>query len=98
MQYTSSNYFTSTGAVLLGLTHLAVAHGSNGDMKIEMGEPVIARPTIPVAGAAATPVSYFQHGEYSGLIVSHILLMTVAWVFVLPVGRSAVAPRACNSH
>lgn len=34
------------------------------------------------------PTSYFQLSAYSGLVTAHIAFMVVAWVFVLPIGKS----------
>lgn len=35
------------------------------------------------------PPTYFSHLDHAGLMYSHISLMVVAWVFVLPVGTSS---------
>lgn len=35
---------------------------------------------------SASPSSYFSYAPYSGLMLAHILLMTIAWFFILPVG------------
>lgn len=32
--------------------------------------------------------SYYEHPEYSGWMTAHIVLMIVAWMIVLPVGKS----------
>ena len=37
--------------------------------------------------------SYWRHSEYSGLMLAHVLLMVVSWVFVLPVGEWPVSRR-----
>jgi hypothetical protein len=63
---------------LLGLLSVVVAHGH--DEKIS----VAVEATSPTSDAA--PESYFQYGEHSTWIFAHILIMTLAWVFVLPVG------------
>lgn len=47
-----------------------------------------------VASAAAnapstSPGNYFTYPEYGGLILAHILLMTIAWFFVLPIGEQS---------
>jgi len=83
------------GVVLLGLLPLAIAHGHDGDgdgemaMDMSMGEASVPRPTIHsnLTAEVPGPPSYFQYGEHSGLIVAHILLMTIGWVFVLPIGE-----------
>jgi len=94
MQPIFRNSVTFAGVVLLGLLPLAVAHGHDGDMAMDMnigkGEPSIVRPTIPSEPsnlANTEPLSYFQYGEHSGLMFAHILLMTIGWVFVLPIGE-----------
>jgi len=81
------------GVVLLSLLPLAIAHGHDGDgetaMDMSMGEAFVPRPTIHanLTPDVSGPPSYFQYGEHSGLMVAHIVLMTIAWVFVLPVGE-----------
>ena len=37
--------------------------------------------------SSASPQSYFTYPALSGLMLGHIVLMSVAWVFVLPVGK-----------
>jgi len=86
MQQNSRNLLAIAGTVLLGLIPLAVAHGDDhdGNMKMDMSA---AQPPIPHSNSTvAGPGSYFQYGEHTGLMFLHILLMTVAWVFVLPIG------------
>lgn len=39
---------------------------------------------------AQSPQSYFAHPEYSGLLLGHIGLMIIAWLFVLPIGESTI--------
>ncbi|KAL8713959.1 MAG: hypothetical protein Q9220_002105 [cf. Caloplaca sp. 1 TL-2023] len=51
--------------------------------------PSTVTPLTATATAFTTSVpgtmSYFTHSGYSGLILAHIALMTVAWFFVLPI-------------
>jgi Domain of unknown function (DUF2427) len=79
------------GVVLLGFISSVVAHGhdENEDMDMDMGGMSSTRPTIPASsnGAMAEPASYFQLREHTGLMFAHILLMTIGWVFVLPIGE-----------
>ncbi|KAF4632663.1 hypothetical protein G7Y89_g5460 [Cudoniella acicularis] len=74
-------------AVLLGLASVAGAHGHDENMNMDMGEPAISRPTIALESGMPTaePQSYFQYGDHSGLILAHIILMVVGWVFILPI-------------
>ena len=76
-------------AFLLGLASVAVAHGHD-DNRMDMAEPALPRPTLASAGNATTQAdvqTYFRYSEHSGLLMAHIILMTVAWVFVLPIGK-----------
>jgi len=83
----SPRFVTFAGAVLLGLVSIAIAHGHDEDMDIDMGDSSIARPNITSAANVVAPSSYFRYGEHSGLLMAHIFLMVIAWVFVLPIGR-----------
>lgn len=89
MQPPSPRFVTFAGAVLLGLASIAVAHGHDEDMNMDMGDSSIARPTITSAANVVAPSSYFRYGEHSGLMIAHIFLMVIAWVFVLPIGRQS---------
>jgi hypothetical protein len=87
MQRLSKSFATLAVVVLLGFASAASAHGHDGDMNMEMGEP--SRPTIATTSDApdAGPQSYFQYGEHSGLLMAHILLMILGWMFILPIGK-----------
>ncbi|KUJ14738.1 uncharacterized protein LY89DRAFT_735815 [Mollisia scopiformis] len=82
----SPTFSALAAAVLLGLLSVVVAHGHDEDMNMDMG---VARPTIVSTTAPPTsvpvPVTYWNYGEHQGLLTAHIALMTVAWIFVLPI-------------
>lgn len=42
---------------------------------------------------AQSPQSYFAYPNYSGLMLGHIALMIIAWLFVLPIGKSTIQNR-----
>lgn len=72
----------------------ASAHGDESHMAADMdmgmtttgaGVPSSATPSN---ATLAVPPSYFRHPEHSHLIIAHIALMTIAWVFVLPIGMN----------
>jgi len=86
MQPPSPKFVALPAAVLLGLASVAVAHGHDEDMGMNMGEPSIARPTINPGANVTVPETYFRHGEHSGLLTAHIFLMSIAWIFILPIG------------
>lgn len=91
MKLPSRNSVIFTGVVLLGFISSVAAHGDDehGDMSMDLGGMSDSRPTIATAtnGTMAEPASYFQLTEHTGLMFAHILLMTLGWVFVLPIGE-----------
>lgn len=51
----------------------------------------------PKQDASSNPTSYFALQERRGLILAHILSMTLAYVFALPVGESAAGRDAATA-
>ena len=86
MQPPSSNFLTFSGVVLLGLASVAVAHGHDEDVNMNMGMPSMAQPTTASGANVTLAETYFRHSEHSGLLAAHIFLMTIAWIFILPIG------------
>lgn len=76
-------------ALLWGLVSVANAHDHAKGGNMEMGGSEISRPVLATASPADIhdPQTYFQYGEHSGLMVAHIVLMTFAWIFILPIGE-----------
>lgn len=66
-------------------------HGSMG-MHGNMGSAngPLANATAKAAESSG-PISYFAHGEHFGAILTHIVLMVLAWFFILPVGMDRKA-------
>jgi len=87
MQPTLRTYTNFTSVVLLGLLlPIVVAHSHEDETSMDM-EASPSRPMIIASNVTtAAPESYFHYG-HSGFMVAHIALMTIGWVFVLPVGR-----------
>lgn len=75
--------------ILLGFASIASAHGNDGDTRMEMSEPAASRPVVATISSTtvAGPQSYFQYGEHNSFLVAHILLMTIGWIFILPIGK-----------
>lgn len=73
---------TITWALLLPAV---LAHGNDDAMSMSMegAMPMAANESLP---ALDLPPSYVHHPEYRGTLLTHIALMTLAWVFVLPLG------------
>lgn len=80
-----------TTAVVLGLVPLVLAHGANEDggdsMNMDMDISHGAGGSKP--DPDSYPPTYFALADHAGLIYAHIVAMVLAWVFVLPVGKSA---------
>lgn len=73
-------------AALLATWPLVVAHGHDDEMKTGIGASEVARPIISSI-STLSPQSYFQYGERSRLLSGHIILMSIAWILVLPIGK-----------
>jgi hypothetical protein len=72
-------------------------HGSM-DMHGELGPShgPSAIPSLAVDGDNQPIMSYFSYEKHSSSVIAHIILMTLAWFFVLPIGshkfRSLLIP------
>ncbi|CAK7272866.1 hypothetical protein SEPCBS57363_005365 [Sporothrix epigloea] len=85
-------------ALVLAIAPVVLAHGDDEGMNMEMESsssldmtealPQAVNPTTNSTTDEAAIVykpTYFAHPEHAGLMYAHILLMTLAWVFALPV-------------
>jgi hypothetical protein len=90
MRPSSHKFVTLVGVALLWLVASVVAHGHDEDMAMDtaMSAPSIARPTMVTASnnTVAAPESYWQLADHSRLMLAHIVLMTLGWLFILPIG------------
>ncbi len=87
---TRSAVLVLAGAAVCGLVvpAAALAHGDDGaDMSMGAAGNGNAGPG-PKPDETAYPPAYFGLPEHSGLMYAHIALMTLAWVFMLPVGKN----------
>lgn len=77
----------ASAAALLGLlVPTVLGHGDDEAMDMDMGSG------RTFSGNASQPEpefvpSYFAHPEHRGVLLGHIGLMVLAWVFVLPLGK-----------
>lgn len=69
------------GIALLGLLPAVAAHGDEHEGMAGMGGMAATNVTKPV------DPTYFRTEEYSALMTGHIAVMTITWVFVLPLGQ-----------
>ena len=82
----------TVAAVLLQLASFTLAHGDDGDHDMDMGD--VKTPESHGYVSAADP-EWYTMASYAGLamhgkmIFAHIVLMVLAWFFVLPIGMSA---------
>ncbi|OBT68945.1 hypothetical protein VE03_01240 [Pseudogymnoascus sp. 23342-1-I1] len=71
---------------LTASAHEDTAHiAADMDMGMTTAGAGMPLSTTPSNETLVVPPSYFRHPEHSHLILAHIALMTVAWVFVLPI-------------
>ncbi len=84
--------------LLLALAPVALAHGDDEAMDMGAGgmDHMAEAPhgsagnaTNATAEAIVYPPTYFSHPEHRSLMYAHIVLMTVGWVFALPVCKLA---------
>jgi len=92
MRFFPLKHFQLACTLVLGISSLVVAHGhdDNNDMNMDLG--VSTMPTSHIspqqnATMIAEPETYFQYGAHWVLLMSHIVIMTIGWVFILPVGK-----------
>lgn len=72
-----------------GDEHASTGTGTDMHGHGDMGGHTAPSPSTSAAGGGdddAGPMSYFAYGKHSGTILAHIVLMVLAWFFILPVG------------
>lgn len=79
---------------LLGPSWLTLAHDDGGHMAnlVEL-DASPSPPTLDLPGmnsSVARPQSYFTYPADSGLLTAHIILMVIAWFFILPIGKISI--------
>lgn len=78
--------------LLLGLAAHAIAHGNDHDedsLDMEMDMSSDKGP-----GTSDLPPSYFDYPDDKLFIYSHIAIMTLSWVFALPIGMARFLSQA----
>lgn len=78
----NSGHLKISAVLLFALACTAAAHGHDVSPAMNMAED--ARPAINTTNME--PESYSQLRDHTGILFTHIALMTVAWVFILPIG------------
>lgn len=86
-------------AVVGLLLPMALAHGGDEGMNMTMdmanGLPVAIDQSAP---EPEQPASYFRHPEQRSLLIAHIALMVLGWVFVLPIGKPEEEEEEANNR
>lgn len=92
----------STALSLLPAISRVLAHGDedghSGEVKeMETMMATAVSSVIPSVTANASsltaPESYFGYPAMSGLMIGHIILMIIAWFFILPIGQPDAGDR-----
>lgn len=73
----------------------ALPHGDGHESMHMAGATEATSSVAPAAAATATMaagdtthlMSYFRYQKHSGTILAHIVLMAIAWIVILPVGK-----------
>lgn len=88
MRLTTSVASVLASVAALGLVPAAFAHGGDMEMGIGVDHPADMNMTTDAPWSEPSyPPTYFAHGDHKAAIYSHIALMVVGWVFVLPAGK-----------
>lgn len=86
MKNTSHYFLVFSSLLLLGLASTAFAHEHEVDTAMDMSDMGPAVESAPNMSIDMESTSYFRHPKYASLMLAHILLMSVCWVVVLPLG------------
>ncbi|KAG9229641.1 integral membrane protein-like protein [Amylocarpus encephaloides] len=86
MQPLSREGLPLAGAFLLALASIASAHGQDDGTRINMGDSELSPPTVDSSPTPAESSTYFHYSDHSRMMVGHIILMAIGWVFILPIG------------
>lgn len=93
----SHNAFWSIAVTLalFATLPMVVAHGGGGSVADEHGTDTHAHAShenvVEQMNESEYPPTYFSHPEYAGLIYAHIVLMSLAWIIILPLGKYVLA-------
>lgn len=105
MRSNTTTAFTiaATALVLGALLPTALAHGDEGwdmdmDMDMDVGGGMDMSADQPLPDDQYPP-TYFSHSEHRGVLLTHIGLMVLGWVVVLPLGESSGWEKVkCSKH
>jgi hypothetical protein len=74
-----------------GLPHEG-ADSMDMNMDVDMDMGATHNETMTTTVTEDGPMSYFAYPEHGSAILAHIILMVVAWCFILPIGKYMYHP------
>lgn len=79
-----------TALSLLLVIHAALSHGHNdhGEVTANMTSLYTSASFASTNSTGVPPQSYFAYPQHGSLMLAHIGLMTIAWFFILPIGKA----------
>lgn len=79
---------TAASTLMLGLVFLPIVLAHGGPAEKQDPQSHGAQDGAGQKDDTNHPPSYFSHPEHAGVMLTHIALMTLAWVIVLPAGKN----------
>ena len=78
--------------LLLASTTVVLAHGhdDHAGETANMAHVPIPMSTASMNSSSMSPQSYFTYPASRGLILGHVILMVLAWFFVLPISEPSL--------
>lgn len=86
--YGSSLAMASLATLALVHVPVVLAHGGEEMMNMPESHEHNGTDEVPAEGDDYPP-TYFTHPDHVAVLYAHIVLMVLAWVFALPIGKSA---------
>ncbi len=85
----TSNFKLIGATLLLAPTTVLLAHGhdNHAGETANMGPVPNSMAAASMNSSSVSPQSYFTYSASSGFMLGHVILMTIAWFFVLPIGK-----------
>jgi hypothetical protein len=86
-------FLTGSAVLLLAALPLVAAHGdehAHSGMAMDMGSIHINMTSAATTATTSpdVPHNYFRYPGFAGWMYAHIILMTIAWAVVLPIGKN----------
>lgn len=86
MVHTKANSFVAA-LILSGTLPLVLSHG-HSQHGLDEGVAKTMQSDSSLNATSIAEQSYFTYPKHGGLMLAHIGVMTVAWLFILPIGKA----------